>query len=64
VWPAAGTWKLTDASTIDRDGDVTVKIDHLDAQGLTVSLSWSKTTYGGGRASSVSGAHVFELVKK
>jgi hypothetical protein len=64
VWPASGTWKLTDATTIDRDNGTTVKIDHLDATTLTIALEWTKTTYGGGRRASVSGSHVFEMVRK
>lgn len=64
VWPTSGTWKLTDATTIDRDNGTMVKIEHLDATTLTISLHWSKTTYTGGRERSVSGDHVFELVKR
>lgn len=63
VWPSTGTWKLIDEKTIDRDNGVTVEIEKLDENGLTLSLLWNKTTYGAGRPQSVSGNHVFEMVK-
>ncbi|MBT1698875.1 hypothetical protein KK083_18420 [Fulvivirgaceae bacterium PWU4] len=63
VWPSTGTWKLIDDKTIDRDNGVTVTIEKLDENVLTLSLVWNKTTYGAGRQQSVSGNHVFEMMK-
>jgi hypothetical protein len=63
VWPASGTWKLIDDKTIDRDNGFIVKIEKLDENGLTLSLAWTKTTYEAGRRQSVSGNHVFEMIR-
>jgi hypothetical protein len=63
VWPSSGTWKLIDDKTIDRDNGVAVTIEKLDENSLTLSMVWTKTTYGPGRPQSVSGNHVFEMMK-
>ncbi|GHN02107.1 hypothetical protein WSM22_35960 [Cytophagales bacterium WSM2-2] len=65
VWSAAGTWSFTDnnATSITRDDNVVVNITSLTSTSLTLTLQWTKTTYGGGRTSSVSGTHVFTLNK-
>jgi hypothetical protein len=64
VWPSAGTWELTDASTISRDNGMTIEINALDATTLILSFQWSHTTYSGGRTESVSGNHIFEFKKQ
>jgi hypothetical protein len=64
VWPTSGTWSLSaDGKTVQRDDQVTVNVDEIADGKLVLSLTWNKTTYGGGRGTSVSGNHVFTFVK-
>lgn len=65
VWPASGTWSFADdqANTFTRDDGIVVTIGSVSNARLSLSLMWTKTTIGAGRARSVSGAHVFEFVK-
>lgn len=66
VWPASGTWSFVnadDANELKRNDNVNVKIDAISETGLTLSLTWNKTTLGNGREQSVSGKHVFNLRK-
>jgi hypothetical protein len=64
VWPSAGTWQLTDASTISRDNGMIIDINELDATALILSFQWTHTTYSGGKSKSVSGNHTFEFKKQ
>lgn len=62
VWPASGTWTFNSDKTFLTRGDgVVVFVDNITEPSLGLSLSWSKTTVGGGHAESV--AHVFTLGK-
>jgi hypothetical protein len=64
VWPTTGTWTLNDAGTIITRGDgLTVTINNVTETALGLSLVWSKTTLGGGRAESVEGTHLFTFGK-
>ncbi len=64
VWAASGTWSFTDdGKTIKRDDQVEVSVDQITDAQLVLSLTWNKTTLGGGRTSSVSGKHVYTFVK-
>lgn len=64
VWPASGTWTFNSDKTFLTRGDgVVVFVDNITEPSLGLSLSWSKTTVGGGRAGSVAGAHVFTFGK-
>ncbi|HZY82718.1 MAG TPA: hypothetical protein VFE50_24510 [Cyclobacteriaceae bacterium] len=65
VWPSSGTWTFNDdtAKSFKRDDQTTVSIDAIDANNLTLSLDWTKTTVGPGRSQSVAGKHVFVLGK-
>lgn len=65
VWPASGTWTFgdPDKKIIRRNDGVDVTIESLTDNTLKLSLNWTKGTLSGGRVSSVSGNHVFELVK-
>jgi hypothetical protein len=65
VWPASGTWAFADdqAKTFTRDDGIIVTIESISNTQLRLSLMWTKTTIGAGRARSVSGAHVFEFEK-
>lgn len=58
IWPASGTWSfnVTDGSAIKRDDGLIMTVDVTDAT-LKLSFTWSKTTLGGGRSTSVSGQH-------
>lgn len=65
VWPATGTWSFVDdtAKSFKRDDGTVVAIDNITETGLTLSLNWTKTTFGGGRATSISGKNVFVFGK-
>ena len=63
VWPSSGAWVLKDEKTINRDNELDVRIDKLDEQSVTLSLT-QDTAFGIGRVSTLGGHLVFELVKK
>ena len=65
VWPVAGTWTLNSATkTITRGDGLTVTVgDGISETSLTLSLTWNKTTLGGGRTTSVAGNHIFTFGK-
>jgi hypothetical protein len=65
VWPTTGTWTFTDktATTFSRNDGVEVTINEISDTRLVLSLTWTKTTLGGGRANSLSGKNVFTLTK-
>jgi ABC-type oligopeptide transport system substrate-binding subunit len=64
VWPASGMWSLSaDGKTVERDDHVIINVDEIADRKLVLSLTWSSTTYGGGRMASVSGNHVYTFVK-
>lgn len=64
VWPASGTWEFTslDATSFKRDDGIEVNVEATDVT-LRLTLTWTKTTLGGGRIESVKGKNVFNLVK-
>ena len=64
IWPASGTWTFSSGSstTIKRDDGTTVEL-LVTEDTLQLTLTWTKTTFGPGRVSSVSGLHKFKLVK-
>jgi hypothetical protein len=65
VWPASGTWTLNAAAkTFSRNDGLVVTVgDNISETTLKLTLNWDKTTYGGGRTSSVAGEHVFTFGK-
>ncbi|MEJ0030699.1 MAG: hypothetical protein WDO15_10170 [Bacteroidota bacterium] len=65
VWPATGSWTFTDdtATSFKRDDQTVVAIETIDQNNLTMSLTWSQTSLGPGRVSSVAGKHVFVMGK-
>ncbi len=63
VWAASGTLSFTDDGKTKRDDQVDVSVDQITDAQLVLSLTWNKTTLGGGRTSSVSGKHVYTFVK-
>jgi hypothetical protein len=65
VWPSSGSWSFSDptAKVIMRSDQTPVNIDAIDANNLTLSITWTKTTLGPGRVSSVAGKHVFVMGK-
>src|SRR5260221_9985382 len=65
VWVASGTWAFSgnDGKIITRDDQIDVSIDQIADSQLVLSLTWNKTTLGAGRQASVSGKHVYTLVK-
>ncbi len=64
VWPASGSWTFgsTDGTSITRDDGLPVTLDVTETT-LKLTLTWSKTTLGGGRLESIKGLHVFNMVK-
>ena len=64
VWPASGSWSFTsaDATAIKRDDGIQVTVSATDTT-LKLTLTWTKTTFGGGRVESVKGQNVFSMVK-
>lgn len=65
VWPATGTWKFKDdaGKTIERGDGLLVSVVELSSSKMVLSLTWSKTTLGGGRHASISGSHTFTFGK-
>jgi hypothetical protein len=65
LWPATGTWTFsgTEGSTIKRDDGTEIKVTVTEIL-LTLEMSWTKTTLGPGRVSSVSGQHKIKLSKQ
>jgi len=65
VWASNGTWTFSgnDGKMITRDDQIDVSIDQIADSQLVLSLTWNKTTLGAGRQASVSGKHVYTLVK-
>ena len=64
VWPASGTWSFTstDATAIKRDDGIQVNMVVTDTT-LKLTLTWTKTTFNGGRVESVKGQNVFTMTK-
>ena len=64
VWPASGTWTFanTDGTDIKRDDGLDVQI-LVTATSLKMTLTWTKTTLGGGRIESLKGQNVFTMTK-
>lgn len=65
VWPASGTWSFQSGSTtvFVRSDNMPVTIESISATAMTLSLTWSSTTLGGGRTESLQGKHVFTFGK-
>lgn len=66
IWKSSGTWKFisnTNGYQVMRDDGVEIDISQIDENSLVFSMMWNKTTYGGGRTSSVSGKHTFTMSK-
>ena len=64
VWPASGTWSLSDDGLkITRDDDLIITVSSISDTELTLELDWTTTTYSGGRKSSVQGHHVFTFME-
>ena len=64
VWLPSDTWTFSsdDGKTITRGDGLPITVEVTDTT-LKLSLMWSKTTYDGGRVSSIKGQHVFTLTK-
>lgn len=64
VWPASGTWKFKDdtANVIVRNDGLEITIESITDTEFVYSLTWAKTTYNTGRASSIGGVHKFDMV--
>lgn len=65
VWPASGTWIFSDntGKAITRSDGLPVTLPSADNNTLVLKLTWSKTTFGPGRASSLKGDNVFTFGK-
>jgi hypothetical protein len=61
VWPSSGTFTINDAgTTIKRSDGVDVTVVVTETK-LTLTMAWTKKTFGPGRTASVAGQHVFEF---
>jgi hypothetical protein len=65
VWPTSGTWAFAsaDKKTFTRNDGLVVTLNAITETELTLTLTWSKTTLGGGRVASIQGVHTFVLGK-
>jgi hypothetical protein len=64
VWLANDTWTLSDDGiTITRGDGIEVSVTAISEDSLTLTLTWTKNTFAGGRISSIKGNHVFNFIK-
>lgn len=66
VWPSSGNWSFTntnDGTNLSRSDGLSIQLTTLTATSLKMSLAWSQTTYGEGRAKSLKGQHEFTMGK-
>lgn len=65
IWPSSGTWQFADdtAKTIIRNDGLQITINEVTGTTLKLALTWSTTTLGGGRTSSIAGDHEFNFIK-
>jgi hypothetical protein len=65
VWPSSGTWAFAsaDQKTFTRNDGMEVTLNDISENELTLELTWTKTTLGGGRGVSTSGNHTFVFSK-
>ncbi|MBT1688115.1 hypothetical protein [Dawidia soli] len=63
VWPAQGTWKLVtgDVSKVERDDDVILTVN-VSGETLQISFQYGDDA-ANGRAASIAGSYVFNLIK-
>lgn len=63
IWNSSGTWAFADdtGSSMTIDNGLTVIVEELGENQLSLSLTWTKNSLGSGRSSSVSGRHVFSF---
>ena len=64
IWPIHGSWNFdgTDSKTIRRNDGTIVKISVTSAT-LVMTINWTTSTLGSGKANSTSGQNVFSMVK-
>ena len=62
IWPASGSWSFqgTSATTIVRNDNTVIQIVVTDSS-LVMTISWTTTTLGSGRAEATSGNNVFTM---
>lgn len=65
VWPASGTWRFANAEAIKvlRSDNMEITLVEINESKLVLSLLWNKTTFAGGRSSSLKGTHTFTFSK-
>lgn len=65
VWPASGTWSFinAEATKVLRSDNIEVTLGEISETKLVLSLPWNKTTFTGGRGSSLKGTHTFAFSK-
>lgn len=65
VWPPTGSWTFTSdqAKAFTRNDGIQVSIQEAGNTTLILSLVWTKTTLGSGRATSIPGTMVFTFGK-
>jgi len=65
VWPSSGSWSFKDDSgtVINRSDGIEIKLVEVSTSKLVLQLTWTKSTIGPGRVSSLSGSHTFTFGK-
>ncbi len=65
VWPASGTWSFTDEAgkIMKRNDNQEITITENTDTALKLTLTRAQGSIGPGRAESLAGVHVFNLVK-
>ncbi len=64
VWARNGSYTFTSdqATSFTREDGVVVEIQSIDSSQITFRLTWTKTTIGSGRSSSITGVHIFTFI--
>ena len=65
VWPASGVWLFADntGKIITRGDGIEMSVQQIDSDKLVLNFTWTTTTLGPGRISSMKGKHVFTFIK-
>jgi hypothetical protein len=64
IWPTTSPWSFeneTTANAIMRSDGIIVKLDEVTNTSLSISFTWNKETYEGGRSESIKGRYKLTL---
>ncbi|MBX2957953.1 MAG: hypothetical protein KF846_17435 [Cyclobacteriaceae bacterium] len=64
VWARTGSYTFTNdqATSFTREDGVVVEIQSINSSEIILRLTWTKTTLGSGRSSSINGVHIFTFI--